>query len=137
MTILLKILNKFSSQTRGELLRFLLSGVGTMLLCLFSIWIMVSYVGLNRFVSLNLSVAIGYLYAYFINRSFVFRKVERNHLFYGSRFFVLQAILLALNNGIFYVGVSLLGWHYIVVNFVIAVLLTILNFVCMKKSVFV
>jgi putative flippase GtrA len=99
-------------------------------------WLLVGLAGINKVVSLNLTAAVGYLYSYGINKVLVFRSNERSHLIYGSRFLLLQAVLLLLNNALFYAGVTWLGWHYLVVNCIIAVLLSILNFILLKLTVF-
>lgn len=120
----------------GEIRRFVLCGLSTLIVCVTTMWLLVGVAGLNKMISLNLTAAVGYLYSYSVNKVLVFRSNERSHLIYGSRFLLLQAVLLLLNNALFYAGVTMLGWHYLLVNCVIAVLMSILNFIMMKLTVF-
>lgn len=131
------ILKFFSMQLRGEMLRFLFSGLATLLVCLTSMWILVGVLGINEMVSVNLSSVIGYLCSYLINKNVVFKKTDRRHIVYGSRFIVLQAVLLIINNAVFYAGLHWGGWHYLVVSCVNAVVMSGLNFVLLKLMVFI
>lgn len=120
----------------GEIKRFILGGLTTLVVCLTTMWLLVGVAGLNKLVSLNLTAAVGYLYSYCVNKVLVFRRNERSHLIYGSRFLLLQGVLLLLNNALFYAGVNWLGWHYLLVNCIIAVLMSVLNFILLKLTVF-
>jgi putative flippase GtrA len=123
-------------QLRGELFRYILAGAGTMIACLVSMWILVAYLGFNRIISLNVTAVFGYFFSYSFTKMFVFKKNERSHLFYGSRFILLQGVLLILNNALFYAGINWFGWHYLLVNCVIAFMMSVLNFILLKLSVF-
>lgn len=116
--------------------RFILGGITSLVVCLTTMWLLVNVIGLNKFVSLNLTGVVGYLYSYGINKVLVFRKNEQSHLVYGSRFIILQSLLWGLNNLLFYIGVNKFGWHYLVVNFVIAIFMSILNYTLLKFTVF-
>jgi len=120
----------------GEIRRFVLGGLTTLAVCLTTMWLLVGVAGLNMMVSLNLTAAVGYLYSYGVNKILVFRRNERSHLVYGSRFLLLQGVLLLLNNALFYAGVNWAGWHYLLVNCMIAVLMSVLNFILLKLAVF-
>jgi len=120
----------------GEIQRFVLGGLTTLVICLTTMWLLVDVAGVNKVVSLNLTAAVGYLYSYSINKVVVFRRNERSHLVYGSRFLLLQGVLLLLNNALFYAGVNWFGWHYLLVNCMIAVLMSVLNFILLKLAVF-
>jgi putative flippase GtrA len=120
----------------GEIKRFVLCGLTTLVVCLTTMWLLVDGAGLNKIVSLNLTAVVGFLYSYSINKVLVFRKNEHSHFVYGSRFLLLQVLLLLLNNGLFYIGVYLFEFQYLMVNFTSAVFLTIINFVIMKIVVF-
>ena len=120
----------------GEIRRFVLGGLTTLAVCLTTMWLLVGAVGLNMMVSLNLTAAVGYLYSYGVNKILVFRRNSRSHLVYGSRFLLLQGVLLLLNNALFYAGLHWAGWHYLLVNCMIAVLMSVLNFILLKLAVF-
>jgi putative flippase GtrA len=121
---------------KGEIKRFVLGGLTTLVVCLTTMWLLVGVAGFNNILSLNLTAAVGYLYSYCVNKILVFRRNEQSHLIYGSRFLLLQGVLLLLNNALFYAGVNWLGWHYLLVNCVIAVLMSVLNFILLKLTVF-
>lgn len=123
-------------ELKGQIVRFVLGGLTTLVVCLTTMWLLVGVAGLNKLVSLNLTAAVGYLYSYSINKALVFRRNERSHLVYGSRFLLLQGVLLLLNNALFYAGVNWAGWHYLVVNCIIAVLMSVVNFILLKLTVF-
>lgn len=127
----------FPVQLRGELLRFLFSGLVTLTICLTSMWLFVGVAGINEMISVNLSAGVGYICSYLINKNVVFRKKDRRHLVYGSRFVFLQAVLLLVNNAVFYAGLHWGGWHYLVVSCVNAVLMSGLNFILLKLMVFI
>jgi putative flippase GtrA len=126
-----------SVQLRGEMLRFLFSGLMTLVICLTSMWLFVGVAGINEMISVNLSAAVGYVCSYILNKNVVFRKTDRRHLVYGSRFIFLQAVLLIINNAVFYAGLHWAGWHYLVVSCVNAVLMSGFNFVLLKLMVFI
>lgn len=121
---------------RAEIGRFFLCGLTTIVVCVATMWVMVEILRAGYFISLNATAGVGYLYSYLINKTLVFRKHERSHVVYGGRFLALQGVLLLLNNGLFWLGVHWAGWHYLVVNLLIAGVMTVLNFVLLKTAVF-
>lgn len=122
---------------RGQMLRFLFTGSTTLAICLASMWFFVEIAGITEMISVNLTAAVGTLCSYLLNKNVVFRKDDRRHVLYGSRFIVLQAVLLLINNALFYAGLQWGGWHYLKVSCVNAVVMSGLNFVLMKLLVFV
>lgn len=130
------VISDHKNKLAQEIQRFVLCGLSTLVVNLMTMWLLVSIAGLNKVISLNMTAVVGFLYSYSVNKMLVFRKNELSHLNYGSRFFILQGALLLLNNFLFYAGVTWLGWHYLLVNCIIAVILSVLSFVLLKLTVF-
>lgn len=116
--------------------RFILGGLSSMCVCWGFCLVLVKWVGLHYLIGTNLAVFITWGYSYGINKYFVFKNVEKKHAEHGAKFFVLQAVLLGLSNLQLYLMVGRVGLRYFPALIINTVIITILNFICMKFFVF-
>jgi putative flippase GtrA len=119
-----------------QILRFILGGLSTTVICFGSLLVLVNVFGIHYLVSANLATGIAFFYAYIVQKKFVFQNRENTHITYGMKFIALQVFLLGLGNGFLYTGVDILGFHYFLVTVVMSAFLAFLNFVLMKLLVF-
>jgi len=121
----------------GEILRFLGGGLSTSALYFGLMFVFVDLVRIKPILAVNLIAPCLYLYGYLVNKLLVFRNYEVKHLRQGSKFLITQVALAGLVNVLMYVGVNLIGLHYMIVTVVSAGLVAALNFTIMKLAVFV
>lgn len=119
-----------------EGLRFAVAGITTTAVCWGSVIAFVELLNLHYLISNNLATLIAWVYAYFINKFFVFRNHKQKHIENVAKFIVLQALLLGWTNLILYLLVGRLGMHYVIIVIGNAVLLVLINFLCQKIFVF-
>lgn len=120
----------------GELVRYVLGGLSTMVVCWGGYFVLLQVSGWHYLLCLNLSTLLAWGYSYLINKYIVFRNRERGHVIQGSKFFTLQGLLLALSNVLMFVQIDLLGWPQFVSLFLVTALATVLNFSVMKILIF-
>ena len=130
------ILNIRGTPLQTQIIRFILGGLSTTVICFGSLLVLVNVFGIHYLVSANLATGIAYLYAYIVQKKFVFQNRENTHITYGVKFIALQIFLLCLGNGILFTGVDIFGFHYFLVTVVMSIFLAFLNFVLMKLLVF-
>ena len=119
-----------------QVIRFILGGFSTMLLC-FSLALSLFYVfHVNYLVSTNIATLASWVYSYWINKLFVFKNKEKKHLIQGTSFFVTQAVFLVIANVILYFEVEVLGLSYTIAIFILAAVMAFINFTCMKMLIF-
>jgi len=119
-----------------EVLRFGITGISNTVLCVGSLVVFVEIFNINYLISNNLATVITWIYAYSLNKSFVFRNRSRKHLELSAKFIILQLLLLGWTNLILYLLVGLCGINYLFVIIGNAVLMAILNFLCQKILIF-
>ena len=119
-----------------EVIRFVLGGLSTMLIC-FSLALSLVYIfHLNYLVANNIATLASWVYSYWINKLFVFKNKEKKHLIQGTSFFVAQAVFLVTANVILYFEVEVLGLSYAIAIFILAAVMAFINFICMKMLIF-
>ncbi len=119
-----------------EGLRFLIAGITTTAVCWGSLVAFVELLNLHYLISANLATLCAWVYAYFVNRFFVFRNHKQKHIGQVVKFIVLQALLLGWTNLVLYLLVGRFGIHYLIIVIGNAVLLVVVNFLCQKIFVF-
>lgn len=119
-----------------QLVRFILGGISTTCICWGSIVALVELGKLHYLLANNIGGSIALLYSYLINKYLVFKNRKRVHLKHGSKFVILQLLLIGLSNIILFVGVQCLEIHYFIVVVLMSIFLAALNFSIMKIAVF-
>lgn len=131
------VLNKaLSLPIFHEGLRFFVTGITTTAVCWGSLVAFVELLNIHYLISSNLATLSAWVYAYFINRFFVFRNHKQKHIEHLAKFILLQALLLGWTNLVLYLLVGRLGMHYLIIAIGNAVLLALINFLCQKIFVF-
>jgi putative flippase GtrA len=124
------------NKTWFEVIRYILGGSTSAILCFGSLAFFVEICKINYMVSANISGGLTYLYSYIINKYLVFKKPENSHVKHGLKFILLQAALWVVSNAILLMGVKFLKIHYFVMMLLLAAMNAIINFVFMKFFVF-
>ena len=83
-----------------------------------------------------ISNAVGIIFAYFTNRSFVFESTNKNRLKEAGSFVLGRLSTLFMDMGIMFVGVTVLRWNETIITLVSQVLVIVLNYVISKLIVF-
>jgi putative flippase GtrA len=123
-------------KTWPEVLRYILGGATSAVVCFGSLAFFVEILKINYIVSANISGGLTYLYSYLINKYLVFKKPEKSHVIHGLKFILLQAALWVVSNAILFVGVEFLKIHYFVMVLLLSAINAIINFLFMKFFVF-
>jgi glycosyltransferase involved in cell wall biosynthesis len=124
-------------KTRSEIIRYVLGGTSSAVLCFGSLAFFVEIFRINYMVAANISGGLIYLYSYVINKYLVFKKTEKKQLKHASRFILVQVFLWVVSNAVLFCGVDRLKIHYLLMIFFIAAMNAVLNFLIMKFFVFI
>ncbi len=126
----------------GEIIRYLIIGVMTTLVSL------IAYYGLtftildpNNHLQLQIANVISWLisvtFAYFTNRSYVFRVKDKHLASELLKFFASRLFTLFVDMGMMYIFVSLLHFDDKIIKLIIQVVVIILNYILSKFLVFI
>lgn len=119
-----------------HILKYLIFGVLTTIISLGTFWIFITFTNLNENICNFLSIVIGILAAYVLNREYVFESKEKNILKEFSKF-VMSRIMSSLFDIImFFIFATWLSFNEMVVKIVISVVVVILNYILSKLLVF-
>ena len=125
----------------GEIIRYLIIGGLTTLVSLGTYYILVWTI-LDPEDPFQLQVAnvvswiAAVTFAYFTNRSFVFRSKNTNRLKEAGAFYLSRVGTLLLDMGLMFLGVTVFGWNDKVMKLVVQVVVTVGNYVLSKLFVF-
>ncbi len=125
----------------GEIIRYLIIGGLTTLVSLGTYYLLVWFL-LDPEDPVQLQVAniISWIaavtFAYFTNRSFVFRSENPNRLKEAAGFFLSRLGTLGLDMGIMFLGVTVLGFNDKIMKLVVQVVVTVGNYILSKLLVF-
>ena len=119
-----------------HIIKYLFFGVVTTVLCLASFWILIETTTLDENLCNLLSIAVGILIAYVLNREYVFESKEKNIL--GEFFkFAMARIASSLFDIItFFIFATCLDFNEMIVKTIIQVVVIILNYILSKLLVF-
>jgi putative flippase GtrA len=120
-----------------EGIRYILAGLTTTLILWTCFLFFVEILQFHYLFSVNIATLIAWIYAYLINKIFVFRNRDKNNIRIGFKFILLQLSFLAWTNIILYVFVDIIGIHYLIISVANAMLLVIINYICQKYLVFI
>ena len=136
--LLEKILEKKNIR---EILRYLIVGVLTTVVSL-GVYYGLTWTVLdpNNAVQLQIANVVSWIaavtFAYFANRSYVFRSENKNMLQEAAAFFAARIGTLLMDMGIMFVTVTLLGLNDKIMKLVVQVVVTVANYVFSKLMVF-
>ena len=119
-----------------HILKYLIFGVLTTIISIGSFWLLIKFTTIEENVCNILSIAIGILAAYVLNREYVFESKEKN-IFKEFTKFVMSRILSSLFDIImFFIFATCLTLNEMVVKIVISICVVIINYVLSKLLVF-
>lgn len=79
---------------------------------------------------------VGVIFAYFTNRKFVFESKETNKLKEGVKFIGARLTTLALDMGVMWLGVTILGFSDKIIKLISQILVIVGNYIISKLFVF-
>jgi len=124
-----------------EIINYLIVGILTTLVSLGTYYLCVyTFLDPNSAIQLQLANIISWLaactFAYFTNRSFVFKSKNENVAGEASKFFLSRIGTLLMDMFIMFIGCTLLGFSDKIVKILVQVVVTIGNYVLSKLLVF-
>ncbi|HIG38951.1 MAG: GtrA family protein [bacterium] len=125
-----------SDDLQRHLMRYLVAGASTTVLCWGCVWLFVEAFGLHYLVSTNLATFCAYFYSYLVNKLFVFGDRKGRHVVKGSKFLTLQFTLLLFTNVFMFISVSMFNVHYMIAVIVVSVVNAMISFVVMRLAIF-
>ena len=127
---------KSLSTTQWQAIRYLVGGASSAVVSSFLLLVFVELADLHYLLGTNLTTGFLIFYSYVVNKYFVFRDRENAHLLKGSKFLLLQTIMLALTNLFMYTTVSGLGVHYLIAIVTWWIVAAAISFTIMKLRIF-
>lgn len=127
---------KTQHELKAKVLRYLVGGASTTVLTWGSVWVLVEWFDLHYLIATNAATVIAYLYSYFVNKVFVFQNKDRDHVFKGTQFLILQLSLVAFTNVFMYVAVSMLDANYMFAVIVVSIINAFTSFTLMQTLIF-
>lgn len=119
-----------------HILKYLIFGVLTTIISLGSFWILISFTNLEENICNILSIVIGILAAYVLNREYVFESKEKNIFKEFSKFVMSRIFSSLFDIVMFFIFATCLSLNEMVVKIIISVVVVILNYVLSKLLVF-
>jgi putative flippase GtrA len=121
--------------TRGRVIRYGIAGVAAAALQFSVLTACVELAGLRPFVATAIATCVVIVFSYFVNRRWIF-ETNRSHTSAFTRFVAASAFSLALNTGLMYLIVDVIGWHYWAGFAISAVIAPVTNFIINQKWAF-
>ncbi len=126
----------YLTRLKAEGFRYILVGFTTTIIAWGTVLTLVEIFHIHYIISANVATFIAFIYTYFLNKYFVFKKREKTHLKHGTKFFLSQAFIWGFANITLYIGVDVLGFHYLEITIASTFILPVINFLLMKFMVF-
>ncbi|KRN28338.1 gtrA-like family protein [Lactobacillus selangorensis] len=118
-----------------DILAYLVFGVLTTLINIVVYWFCTSVLHWNYMLANNLAWFLSVLFAFFTNKTFVFRSkyttVKAFFIEMGAFFFA-RGVSLILDDGIMFVGISLLHWSSLLTKFIDQFVVIAVNYIFSK-----
>lgn len=116
--------------------KYIIFGILTTIISIGSLWLLVSFTTLNENLCNFISIILGILSAYILNREYVFESKETNIFKEFSKFVMSRIISSVFDMVTFFVFATCLSLNEMIVKIVISVVVVILNYVLSKLMVF-
>lgn len=119
-----------------HVLKYLIFGVLTTIISIGSFWILINFTTVEENICNVLSIIIGILAAYVLNREYVFESKETNILKEFSKFVMSRIASSLFDIAMFFIFATCLSLNEMAVKIVISIVVVILNYVLSKLLVF-
>lgn len=119
-----------------HIIKYLFFGVLTTIISLGSFWLLIETTELNENICNFLSIVIGILAAYALNREYVFESKERDIIKEFSKFVMARVASFLFDMISFFIFATLLSLNEMAVKVIISVVVVILNYFLSKILVF-
>lgn len=119
-----------------HILKYLIFGVLTTIISIGSFWILINFTTVEENICNVLSIIIGILAAYVLNREYVFESKETNILKEFSKFVMSRIASSLFDIAMFFIFATCLSLNEMAVKIVISIVVVILNYVLSKLLVF-
>lgn len=118
------------------IMKYLLFGFLTTVISLGSFWLFLRLTNWNENVCNFLSIVLGILSAYILNRNYVFESKEKNILEEFSKFVMARIASTLFDMVSFYIFATCLSFNEMIVKVIISIVVVILNYFLSKILVF-
>lgn len=119
-----------------HIIKYLIVGVLTTVISLGTLWITLQYTAWNENLCNFVSIVMGILTAYELNRSYVFESQETNWIKEFSKFVMARAASSVFDLVTFFLLATCLQWNEMFVKVMISIVVIILNYILSKWFVF-
>ncbi len=116
--------------------KYIVYGVLTTMVSIVSFWFLFHYTSWNENVCNFLSIALSILFAYVLNRQYVFESKDKNIIKEFLRFVAARAFSSVFDMVSFYIFATLLSLNEMIVKIVISFVIILLNYFLSKWLVF-
>lgn len=119
-----------------HIIKYLLFGVLTTIISLGSFGVLIHFTTINENICNFISIVLGILSAYILNRRYVFESKEKNILKEFSKFVMARLVSSLFDMITFFIFATCLSLNEMVVKIVISIIVIILNYLLSKLLVF-
>lgn len=135
------LFNKYTEILKNKkfmihIFKYLLFGVLTTIFSLGTFWILIKATAINENICNFISIVVGILTAYALNREYVFESKEENILKEFSKFVMARVASSLFDMIAFFIFATLLSLNEMLVKIVISIVVIILNYILSKLLVF-
>ncbi len=120
-------------QKYAMFIRYIVIGVLTTVVNL-AVFFLLKRFGMNYLIANTIAWLVSVIFAFFTNKQIVFQSKSKNAAAFAEMvlFFILRGVSLALDDGLMYLGVSVLLWNTGLVKIAVQIIVIITNYIFSK-----
>jgi putative flippase GtrA len=120
-------------QKYAMFIRYVVIGVLTTVVNLV-VFFLLKHLGMNYLIANTIAWLVSVIFAFFTNKQIVFQSKSKNAAAFAEMvlFFILRGVSLALDDGLMYLGVSVLLWNTGLVKIAVQIIVIITNYIFSK-----
>jgi putative flippase GtrA len=120
-------------QKYAMFIRYVVIGVLTTVVNL-AVFFLLKRFGMNYLIANTIAWLVSVIFAFFTNKQIVFQSKSKNAAAFAEMvlFFILRGVSLALDDGLMYLGVSVLLWNTGLVKIAVQIIVIITNYIFSK-----
>jgi putative flippase GtrA len=98
------------------------------------VFFLLKHLGMNYLIANTIAWLVSVIFAFFTNKQIVFQSKSKNAAAFAEMvlFFILRGVSLALDDGLMYLGVSVLLWNTGLVKIAVQIIVIITNYIFSK-----
>ncbi|MCI1282975.1 GtrA family protein [Lacticaseibacillus songhuajiangensis] len=120
-------------QKYAMFIRYVVIGVLTTVVNLV-VFFLLKHLGMNYLIANTIAWLVSVIFAFFTNKQIVFQSKSKNAAAFAEMvlFFILRGVSLALDDGLMYLGISVLLWNTGLVKIAVQIIVIITNYIFSK-----